>query len=635
MSVKGFTRDIENADAPPVLVVILHGWRSSPEKIGDVVRASREALGRDDTGRRHRVDTFVPLLPYHRALSTKRAVDIVREIVRAIDRLVAEEPAYERIILAGHSMGATIARRVFLVAAGNPHGFRAEDHFRDAQPRAWAAKVERIVLLAAFNRGWQISPRLSWKYSIGLNICGLLGHLAPRSGWVPTIFDIRLGAPFMVQTRLHWLAYRRQCLPAGAGNGNDASLPGANRPGATLPEPILIQLIGSRDDLISPFDQVDIAVDGNSLGNRTYFLIQFNETDHMSAIHFTGSGSQAAVASARKHRFVHALTDTREDLAKIASDPDLLIDEIDKPDETVEQTVFVIHGIRDDGFWTHRVAEKVRALTRRPTVFRAWTPTYGYFAMLPFILPWIRRQKVEWFMDQYVGAVAQYPRSKFHYVGHSNGTYLAARGLQDYPACVFDHVLFAGSVVRCSYDWLSLVENRRVVRMLNVVASADWVVALLPKSLEWFKKFDLGGAGFDGFDQAGPQAAPHPALAQREFVQGSHGAGIAEGQWENIARFVVHGHVPADNAPGFVGQQTRWLKALSSTRAVLWAGAAIAGLFVPAAIISSRFDELLCLSRSERFCLPPLASLTSHEDVVRVIVLVLYLLALKFFITRF
>lgn len=632
MSVEGFTRGVESADGPPVLVVILHGWRSTPERVGGVAQASREALGQDDGGTRHRVDTYVPKLPYHLALSTKRAIDIVLEIVREIDELVRKEPAYERIILAGHSMGATIARRVFLVAAGNPPGFRAEGKFDKQGPRGWAAKVERIVLLAAFNRGWQISPRLSWKYSIGLNICGLLGHLAPK-GWVPTIFDIRLGAPFMVQTRLHWLAYRRQCLAAGAGNA--ASLSAASQPAAPPPEPILIQLIGSRDDLISPFDQVDIAVDGNSSGNRTYFLIQFNETDHMSAIHFTGSGSEAAAASARKERFVHALTDTREDLAKIASDPDLLIDEIDKPDETVEQTVFVIHGIRDDGFWTHRVAEKVRALTKRPTVFRAWTPTYGYFAMLPFILPWIRRQKVEWFMDQYVGAVAQYPNSKFHYVGHSNGTYLAARGLQDYPACVFDHVLFAGSVVRCSYDWLSLVENRRVARVLNVVASADWVVALLPKSLEWFKKFDLGGAGFDGFDQAGPQAPPHPAIAQREFVQGSHGAGIAEGQWENIARFVVHGHVPADNAPGFVRQQPRWLKALSGTHAVLWAGAAIAGLLVPAAIISSRVDELLCLFRSERFCLPPLASLTSHEDVVRVIVLVLYLLALKFFITRF
>ena len=36
--------------------------------------------------------------------------------------------------------------------------------------------------------------------------------------------------------------------------------------------------------------------------------------------------------------------------------------------------------------------------------------------------------------------------------------YLAARALVSYPACTFRHVFFAGSVVRTSYDWKTLVD---------------------------------------------------------------------------------------------------------------------------------------------------------------------------------
>src|SRR5437762_14376361 len=63
------------------------------------------------------------------------------------------------------------------------------------------------------------------------------------------------------------------------------------------------------------------------------------------------------------------------------------------------------------------------------TLFRSVrTPTYGYFAMLPFVLPWIRRQKVEWFMDQYVSARAQFPnRSEEHTSELQSPMYLVCR----------------------------------------------------------------------------------------------------------------------------------------------------------------------------------------------------------------
>ena len=69
-------------------------------------------------------------------------------------------------------------------------------------------------------------------------------------------------------------------------------------------------------------------------------------------------------------------------------------------------------------------------------------------------------------MDRYAEARARYPRAELDYVGHSNGTYLAAKALHDYPAAHFKHIVFAGSVVRRDYDWLALIKPKSGQRAL-------------------------------------------------------------------------------------------------------------------------------------------------------------------------
>lgn len=535
---------VDSTRVPPgarTLVVVVHGLGGSAHRLRDVIGAVHAAYGPD-------TDVFAPDLPHGRWLSGARAGAIIGLLLDGIDeRVRLREP--DRIVLVGHSVGATLARRLFLVAAGWPSNFRQERDLGHQRARDWAFKVERIVMLAAFNRGWKISERMSWYYSILFNIVGLFGHVPmPGRGWTPTAFDFRLGAPFMAQTRLHWLAYRR------------------NPPAHLIDKdrPILIQMLGTQDDLISPVDQVDLAVDGSGWALREtgytaaaagptqqdYFLIELPDTDHAQAITLTGD----PVALKRGRLVQTALIAPRPALATAALDPALLVDEIDAVDPDVCNTVFVIHGIRDDGFWTHRIAEKVRECGGRTdkgvTIFRSWTPSYGYFAMLPFVLPWIRREKVEWFADQYVTAFAQYPNSDFHYVGHSNGTYLAARALIEYPALHFQRVLFAGSVVRRDYPWEQMLRDKRITAFQNIVAADDWVVALLPKSVEWIRAFDLGGAGFDGFDAAGRA----PAITEYCYLLGGHGAGIREVHWPEIAAFIVNGTPfppnPTRTAPG-------------------------------------------------------------------------------------
>jgi hypothetical protein len=150
------------------------------------------------------------------------------------------------------------------------------------------------------------------------------------------------------------------------------------------------------------------------------------------------------------------------------------------PDEMVTDVVFVIHGIRDKGFWTHKIARAVKQeAEREKRVFHSFTRTYGYFAIFPFVVPWVRHWKTCWLMDHYVLMRALYLAAKFSYVGHSNGTYLLGRALLHYPAAKFHHVVFVGSVVRCDYPWSTLLpdksENRpgQVDKILNYVATED------------------------------------------------------------------------------------------------------------------------------------------------------------------
>jgi hypothetical protein len=195
-------------------------------------------------------------------------------------------------------------------------------------------------------------------------------------------------------------------------------------------------------------------------------------------------------------------------------------------------------------------------------------------------------------MDQYVLLRALYPNARFSYVGHSNGTYLLARALLCYPAAKFHHVVFAGSVVRCDYPWNRLLPDRKgnipgqVDKVLNYVATGDWVVALFAKALQPFVTlFDIGSAGYDGFD-AYRAPGRHGDLHEAKFIVGTHEAGIRETHWSDIARFIVHGEPPTDDMPreappDWKAAQPKFLRlASSASAALLLVWAILGGLFI-------------------------------------------------------
>jgi alpha-beta hydrolase superfamily lysophospholipase len=483
--------------------------------------------------------------------SLERPDEIVGDLADAIDlhwraRERSGRP-YRHVVMVGFSFGSVLLRQLYCRCAG-----ATQTAVVDGDVRPWVARVDRMVLLAGLNRGWTTDSPVTRIESV-LNAIGTgVGHLLPRK---PTLFAIRRGAPFLTRTRLQWLALKRE---------------------RRLP-PLTIQLLGTRDDIVSPADNIDLATGDD------FLYIEVPGSGHFDVVR-TNSAGDALVRAGRRDRLRRALADTREQLEDIAIvGPDLVRllpveaslngDLAVRGDPCPEHVVFVVHGIRDKGYWTRKVARVVVTEGRNhQQQIEAVAPSYGYFPMGPFLLPWVRRTKVEWLLDHYVTIRAAYPGVPISYVGHSNGTYVLASAIEQCPAARFHHVVFAGSVVRSRFRWADYVadldpgRSPQVHRVLNFVASADWVVAMFPRLFELVQVQDLGSAGHDGF------ANPSEALTEVRYVPGRHGAAVEERYWDDIATFIVSGRAPAHSEA--VATRSMPIVLLGHATAAVWLVAA-------------------------------------------------------------
>lgn len=514
------------------LVVLLHGSTGTAHSLHDVQAIVKQALPTSDQ--------LCPSMPMQ-AFSFVDPQAIVQDLLVLLDEAWQEKKkggvSYRRVLLIGHSAGALLARKLYVCACGEQEAAPFQP-VSEADVREWAPAVERLILLAGMNRGWSIVHNLPLRQAISFRVGALLGELCLLAGYQPLLFQLRRGAPFITNLRIQWLSMRRK--------------PPQN------PHLRVIQLLGSTDDIVSPDDNVDM-VTGNN-----FVYLDMPMSGHANVIEMD---ERSEAGAKRKERFVAALTADEAWLRENNIEPVDANGGSPAQRNDVQEVVFVIHGIRDYGFWTHKIAQKVKKLgLAHHRIYETETSSYGYFAMLPFLLFRTRRAKVEWLMDQYTEDLALYPQAKFSFVGHSNGTYLLAKAMEEYPACRFKHVVFAGSVVRTQYPWKKfLIEEKRVERVLNYVATADWVVAFFPKVFQIFGWQDLGSAGHDGF-AAWPNQTDG-ALYQVKYVKGSHNAALQEKYWDEIAQFIVEGTLTDTPVRDPQGQL---IKRLSQAAPLLW-----------------------------------------------------------------
>ncbi len=530
------------------LVLVLHAYTNDPSSMRFIDQAVREL--------RPESHVIIPELPIS-ARSFESPLRVARSLVTVIEEQIAFRSnqgwaEFDDIVLIGHSLGALLVRKVYLLAGPESAEARFEDsvYQNELTPeRPWFRKVSRIILFAGMNRGWSLNHHLRffrfllwWVSTFAADT--LMAFTNDRTRLV--IMNSRRGAPFLTELRLQWLALQRS---------NRQLQKEATSRNMPIPELALtVQMLGTIDDMVAPSDNIDLAT------GRDFVYLDVPRSGHSNVIVMNDSKE----GRDRREVFHRALCESSASLKSHSIVPSNL--SLRDISDKISNVVFVMHGIRDTGYWTQKVARKVEEQgAAPPKIYASETSSYGYFAMIPFLLPSQRRKKVQWLMDQYVEARSLYPDARFSYVGHSNGTYLAARALLDYPSCRFDRVVFAGSVVRTDYDWPRVIERGQVEAVLNYVATADVVVAVLPGAWEIVNLQDLGSAGHNGFRKK------HPRVFESKFIPGGHSSAREEDNWNDIASFIVsESPCPTTNAL-IVPDQKTWVVVAGRTAPFWWA----------------------------------------------------------------
>lgn len=501
------------------LVVVLHGVGRN---LQDWCEAIRELLPNADL-----------LVPQYEAsvfsnIDPRRVADQLAQYIHEADLDRSKRPeggSYTNIILIGYSAGGLMIRKTYLIAMGYGDD---EELIHNPKPLPWAAKVERIILMAAINRGLSNAKpeQMSWVRYV-LQSLGWI--IVPPLGIGKFLTRLRQGSPFVANLRVQWIRLSQA---------------------TTVQLPPTIQLLGDSDAVVAEEDNVDV------LADTGFRYIKLRDTGHRSI----GDFKEPVVGAYRKEKFRQVLLTSIEQLE---SDTISNANEIGQPKDHV---VFIMHGIRDMGLWTVRISETIENVAQQ--LGQSAEPIvagYGYFPMLRFLFFGSRQMNVRWFMDRYTEAIARYPNAKISFIGHSNGTYLLASALKKYHACKVHHVAFAGSVVPRWYAWDELVRQGRVKAVRNDIASADWVVGIFPGFFELLNLSDIGTAGHNGFQDHAPKDNSFD-----RYFHGDHGAAIQPQNHYSLAWFILTGGKVEPEQGLLVKQQNALVVLLAKLCWLIW-----------------------------------------------------------------
>jgi pimeloyl-ACP methyl ester carboxylesterase len=409
------------------------------------------------------------------------------ELADVLDEYWCDNGRPEKVILIGHSIGGLLVRHAYLAALA------------DARKQPWARCVERIVLLAAPNRGFN-PRRIPALYRGILSAALAVPPFARRYVWT----DAVVGAPYLTDLRMRWI----QTMTA-----------------EDPPDVIVVQVVGHDDSSITFDDSVDIEVRRNS---RT---VGIAFADHQTVV------SPESPLDPDREQFRRLVkTVTGED---DPADGDGA-DDTPPPAGDVTDVVFLIHGIRANAYgWVRMLSDRIEKEGNKVTgrKFRSVHPSYGYLAAFNFAIPFGHDRQLRAFADWYTEQYARYPHANFHFVGHSNGTYIFGKSLHRVPSMQFTNVYLGGSVLPTNWT----VRNGQVLRLVNVCGTGDIPVGILCGSLHGLLRRDVGTGGFAGFDN------PPPDSKQWVSVRGGHGTAFKDERLPAVARFIVAGDPPPDD----------------------------------------------------------------------------------------
>ncbi len=461
------------------------------------------------------------------------AQELSQEISHAFDE-AKKSRTFRQVFLIGFSTGGLILRRAYAVGrgldrAGSLTSGRTE----------WSGKVSKIVYLSSILRGWSISsatPPLARLTYQPFQWAGQFLDLVTLGKVKLLSREIERHQPFVIETQIQQAKLEAQMSAQAQAT------------------PMTVHVLGSRDEFISPLDCLD------AIPKAEHLFVELPNTCHVEMLDANSTGS--TTEAGRRGKILAQVFRAADANELRSANPDELVgwddindyyDELDRPPNIprgastaheVKHAVMIVHGIRDHGYWTKRIAKILKRRTETQ-VLRAPSPSYGYFNLVDFVR-WPKRQRqAKWFMQQYADVRACYPNAEISFVGHSNGTYLAGRALAYSPAIEFRNIYFAGSVLPTSFQW-SDYKAQVSGRVLNVMGPRDEVVAFLPGGIEglglsWM--FGVGAAGYLGFSSNDVVDAPACVEVVNRRQPGNHRAGVDESVWNKIGDFILEDKV--------------------------------------------------------------------------------------------
>ena len=429
--------------------------------------------------------------------SLKSALSVAKDLRDYID---AEwnGGSYDEIILMGHSMGGTILRQAYLLATGI---------YKNEQSSRWSGHVSKIILLAALNRGVNLKLIRVRLYDLAMRVLSKL-MLGKRM----LAQDLIFGSEFITDLRLQWINYMRQ-------------LPDNERP-------MLVQILGKRDGIVSRDDSID--------------LEQFPDAYHFP-IPDVAHGELPDLNQGKN----------REMRYKVIRDV-LLGHNLDRAEERIEgkakkNVVFILHGIRAaNRGWVQELGDLIEHKLQETEVVQ---PSYGYLSALEFALPFLHRRPIRIFQSKYSDYFATNPNAQFHFIGHSNGTYIFGQALLALSGMHFNRVILIGSVLPRNYPWREIFKREQIKLLRNDQANKDVPVGILCSGLKGLGREDVGTGGYEGFSDDDSK------VIQYSFFEGGHSIALDSNNLPNIANFLAFG-IGAPKPVGLV-KERYWFGLLS------------------------------------------------------------------------
>lgn len=555
------------------LVVLVHGWEVESDtdlkELQDLEEMARPAVTRrfllDET---KGLDVKVLKYKYDGSFWSSRdpndlAIDLCSKIDESWRELLNQKGAEIPIILIGHSIGALLVRKAYLVGKGLAEPKDGFPNFGQLFPNLnlpqWVNAVKGVVLLASPNRGWDLSigrwlkkrkegnPALDPKEFLAFRWWKFWAEVkwASRKGFL--IRSCERGAPFIANLRL-----------LGARYGYDVPT---------------FYILGTQDKIVDVTDYRDPF----SSGGKNVFIRQINNTHHKSVVILRPKNGETEDPkfAARREAFLNAVTGNT---TWSAWRNDTLVR------EQKDLLVFIVHGVRTHtARWMSLMENKIQDW-KAGSSCEVKLHKYGFMPVPFFFWPPYHDAKVRQFVNLVIEAIARGPSREIVLIGHSFGTYIIGKALAEYPALNATRILLLASILPKDFGLNSLLlgwgkpDGSSYAQVTDSIRSdcmsKDIIISFTgPGLFGKLKSNTFGVSGLVGFDDTGDKITTRWIGGR---FQGWHFVPCQNSYMKSVAAFSWN-FVP----PEFSGKVTKEIPKILKREEPAWWASGLYTLYWP------------------------------------------------------